>query len=90
MALNIKDAETERLASEVAKLAGESKTRAVKVALAERKARLALRVSRRDRVAELRRFLAQEVWPNVPRRVLGRRVSRREREAILGYRGAGV
>ena len=90
MALNIKDAETERLASEVAKLAGESKTRAVKVALAERKARLALRVARRDRVAELRRFLAQEVWPNVPRRVLGRRVSRREREAILGYRGAGV
>jgi antitoxin VapB len=90
MALNIKDAETERLASEVARLAGESKTRAVKVALAERKARLALRVTRRDRVAELRRFLAQEVWPNVPRRVLGRRVSRREREAILGYRGAGV
>jgi antitoxin VapB len=90
MALNIKDAETERLASEVARLAGESKTRAVKVALAERKARLALRVSRRDRVAELRRFLAQEVWPSVPRRVLGRRVSRREREAILGYRGAGV
>lgn len=90
MALNIKDAETERLAAEVARLAGESKTRAVKVALAERKARLALRVARRDRVAELRRFLAQEVWPSVPRRVLGRPVSRREREAILGYRGAGV
>ncbi len=90
MALNIKDAETERLAAEVARLAGESKTRAVKIALAERKARLALRVAQRDRVAELRRFLVQEAWPSVPRRVLGRRVSRREREAILGYRGAGV
>jgi antitoxin VapB len=90
MALNIKDPETERLAGEVARLTGESKTRAVKIALAERKARLALRVARRDRVAELRRFLAQEVWPTVPRRALGRPVSRREREAILGYRGTGV
>jgi uncharacterized protein with PIN domain len=33
MALNIKDRETEKLAAEVAAMAGESKTRAVKVAL---------------------------------------------------------
>ena len=37
MALNIKDPETERLASEVAKLAGETKTQAVRTALTERK-----------------------------------------------------
>lgn len=90
MALNIKDPETEKLAAEVAAITGESKTRAVKVALQERRQRLAVRVVRRDRVEELRRFLAQEVWPQVPRRVLGRRVTRREREAILGYGLEGV
>jgi len=84
MALNIKDRETEKLAADVAVLAGESKTRAVKVALLERKQRLALRVVRRDRAEELRRFLEQEVWPQVLRGVLGKRVTRREREAILG------
>ena len=90
MALNIKDPETERLAAEVAAMAGESKTRAVKVALQERKQRLALRIVRRDPVQNLRHFLEQEVWPHVPRRVLGRRVTRREREAILGYGPEGV
>jgi antitoxin VapB len=90
MALNIKDPETEKLAAEVAAITGESKTRAVKVALQERKQRLAVRVVRRDRAEELRRFLAQEVWPRVPRRVLGKRITRREREAILGYGPEGV
>ena len=42
MALNIKDPETERLASEVASMTGESKTRAIRKALEERKERLAL------------------------------------------------
>lgn len=90
MALNIKDRETEKLAAEVAAMAGESKTRAVRVALLERRQRLALRVVRRDRLADLRRFLEREVWPQVPRGVLGKRVTRSEREAILGYRRAGV
>ena len=90
MALNIKDPETEKLAAEVAAITGESKTRAVKVALQERKQRLAVRVIRRDRAEELRRFLAQEVWPRVPRRVLGKRITRQEREAILGYGPEGV
>ena len=90
MALNIKDRETEKLAADVAALAGESKTRAVKVALLERKQPLALRVVRRDRAEELRRFLEQEVWPQVPRGVLGKRVTRREREAILGYGREGT
>jgi antitoxin VapB len=90
MALNIKDREAEKLAAEVAAMTGESKTRAVKVALQERKQRLALRIVRRDRGQALRRFLEQEVWPQVPRKVLGRRVSRRERDAILGYGPEGV
>ena len=90
MALNIKDREAEKLAAEVAAMTGESKTRAVKVALQERKQRLALRIVRRDRGQALRRFLEHEVWPQVPRKVLGRRVSRRERDAILGYGPEGV
>jgi len=90
MALNIKDAETERLAAEVAALAGETKTRAVKIALSERKERLARRVVRRDRAAELQRFLEDEVWPQVPRDVLGQPVSKAEREEILGYGPDGV
>ena len=90
MALNIKDPETEKLAAEVAAITGESKARAVKVALQERKQRLAVRVVRRDRTEGLRRFLAQEVWPRVPRKALGKRITRREREAILGYGPEGV
>jgi antitoxin VapB len=90
MALNIKDRETEKLAAEVAAMAGESKTRAVRVALEERKQRLTVRAGRRDRSQALQRFLEQEVWPAVPRRILGKQVTRREREAILGYGRAGV
>jgi len=90
MALSIKDPEAERLAAEVAAMTGESKTRAIRVALEERKQRLAMRIVRRDRGQALRRFLAEEVWPKVPAKALGRRVTRREREAILGYGPEGV
>ena len=90
VALNIKDRETERLAAEVAALAGESKTRAVKIALQERKARLAVRGRGHDRRSHLVRFLETEVWPQVPGKVLGRRTSKRERERILGFGPGGV
>ena len=90
MPLNIKDREAERLAAEVAAMTGESKTRAIRTALQERKQRLAMRVVHRDRGQALRRFLEDEVWPQVPSRLRGRRLTRREREAILGYRSEGV
>jgi antitoxin VapB len=90
MALSIKDEEAEQLAGEVARLAGESKTRAVKVALRERRERLQLLRPRLDRHDELRRFLEQEVWSQVPRAVLGQPLSRSEREQILGYGPDGV
>jgi antitoxin VapB len=90
MALNIKNREVERLAADVAKLAGESKTQAIRRALEERKGRLALRVVRKDRRADLLRFLEREVWPVVPRRLRGRRLSRREENVILGYGPRGV
>lgn len=90
MALSIKDPEAERLAAEVAAMTGESKTRAIRVALEERKQRLAMRIFRSDRGQALRRFLAQEVWPRVPAKALGRRVTKREREGILGFGSDGV
>ena len=90
MALNIKDRDTERLAAEVAALAGESKTRAIKIALQERKARLAVRGRAQDRHAHFVRFLETEVWPQVPRKTLGRGTTKREREQIIGFGPEGV
>lgn len=85
MALNIKDPETERLAAEVAAITGESKTRAIRKALQERKERLAYQIAPRERVDDLFGFLEREVWPSVPASVLGKRLTRGEEEAILGY-----
>ncbi len=90
MALNIKDPEAERLAAEVAQLAGESKTRAVRVALAERRDRLSLRRSRPDRARVLRRFLEHEAWPALRAEDEERPLTRGEREEVLGYGPDGV
>jgi antitoxin VapB len=90
MALNIKDAETERLAAEVAALASETKTRAINVALRERLARLTAARTAAGRGQRLRQFLAEEAWPQIPREVLGTALSRTEREEILGYGPEGV
>lgn len=90
MPLNIKNKTVERLVAEVAGMTGESKTEAVRRALEERKARLAYRITGEHRDARLRRFLTNEVWPTVPEDQLGRRLSRTEEEAILGYGPEGV
>jgi antitoxin VapB len=90
VALNIKNDEVERLIEEVVRLSGDTKTAAVKRALAERRERLVLRVANTDRGARLRRFLQREAWPRVPAGELGRRLTREEEEAILGYGDEGV
>jgi antitoxin VapB len=90
MALNIKNAEVERLAAEVAKLTGESKTEAVRKALMERRARLAHRVTDGSGAERTRRFLEREVWSRVPEELVGKAPTRAEREAILGYGPEGV
>ena len=64
MALNIKDPETEQLAAEVAALAGESKTGALRQALRERKQRLSAAALRPSRPAY--RLLEKEIWPSLP------------------------
>lgn len=90
MALNIKNPRVERLATEVATLARESKTEAIGRALEERKARLATHVVRRNRRAEFLVFLRREVWPKVPRNQRRRRLTRKQEDAILGYGPEGV
>jgi antitoxin VapB len=90
MALNIKDPETERLATEVAQLAAETKTRAINVALRERRERLISARVGVDRGARLRRFLTDEAWAQIPAEALDHRMTKAEREEILGYGPEGV
>ncbi len=90
MPLNIKNREVERLVDEVAKIAGESKTEAVRKALEERRERLAFQVPPRNRRAEVMRYLEREVWPKVPPELLGRGLTKEEQEEILGYGPEGV
>ncbi len=89
MALNLKNAHVERLAAEVAKLTGESKTEAIRRALEERHRRLK-RPTVDERRARFLRFLESKVWPSIPRKALGRRLTRKEEDAILGYGPEGV
>jgi antitoxin VapB len=90
MALNIKNAEVERLAAEVARMTGESKTEAIRRALAERRQRLTYRISPGNRETHALRFLEREIWPRIPAEQLGRRLSRSEEDQILGYGPEGV
>jgi antitoxin VapB len=89
MALNIKNSTVERLADEVARLAGETKTEAIRRALEERLARLALR-SGVGRTTRIREFFKSEVWPLVPREQRGRRLTKKQEEAILGFGPDGI
>jgi antitoxin VapB len=90
MALNIKNPEVELLVEEIARMAGETKTEAVRRALEERKARLSFRVADADRAGRLRRFLESEVWPAIPPKQLGRSLTRDEEDELLGYGPEGV
>jgi antitoxin VapB len=91
MALNIKNPEAERLAAEVAALAGETKTQAIAVALRERLERLRAQESREDRAARIRSVLEEEIWALIPPEVLDQPpMTKAEREEILGYGPEGV
>src|SRR5205085_10537414 len=65
MALNIKDPETERLAADVASLAGESKTAAIRQALRERRQRLLLARGGRGGGDRMVDGLQAGLWPKV-------------------------
>lgn len=88
MALNIKNSDVERLAEEVTRLTGETKTEAIRKALDERRRRL-----KGPSVAERRRRvlrLLDRIWSTTPKKELGRRLNRAEEDDILGYGPGGV
>jgi antitoxin VapB len=89
MALNLKNDEVERLASEVARMTGESKTEAIRRALQERQERLKGRSleQRRDRVLK---FLQEKIWATLPEGEWGRRLTHAEEDEILGFGPDGV
>ena len=89
MALNLKNPEVERLAAEVARLTGESKTEAIRKALEERRRRLKA-VAMSGRRSRVLRLLRDRIWPSIPKTQLGRRLTRAEEDAILGYGKEGV
>ena len=89
MALNLKNAEVERLAADVARLTGESKTEAIRRALEERRGRLK-NTSAGGRRARVLKLLEKKVWPSIPKAQLGRRLTREEEDDILGYGPDGV
>jgi Rv0623-like transcription factor. len=90
MGMNIKNVKVERLAEELADITGESKTATILRALEERRERIAREPSGQPQLAQVLDFLEKEIWPNIPRKLLGRRVTKREREQILGYGKGGV
>jgi len=89
MALNIKNPEVEKLAAEAAKLAHESKTEAIRIALQDRVARLKMyrgKATREQRISALLvRFRKQ-----FPRGDFGRTMTKAEQEDVLGFGTDGV
>ncbi|HEY4462288.1 MAG TPA: type II toxin-antitoxin system VapB family antitoxin [Streptosporangiaceae bacterium] len=90
MALNIKDPETERLASQAAALTGDTKTGAIRQALREMIERRAADLEADRREARLRRLLEEEIWPLLPQDQLGKPLSKAEQEELLGIGPDGV
>ena len=93
MALNIKNPEVERLATEVARMAKETKTQAIRRALEERKERkerLQLRGAGQSKRERLEELLRTKIWPQIPPEVRGKKISKEEEEEILGYGPDGV
>jgi antitoxin VapB len=91
--LNIRDKETEALVAQITSLTGETKTEAVRKAASERLERLEAqsRQGRKKMTAEeMRHFMETEIWPLVPDELLGKGITKAEREEILGYGPGGV
>jgi len=88
VALNIKNAEVEHLAEEVARLANSSKTEAIRQALLTLRERLASTSAESNREALLQRFMETRIWPGIPKSA-SRRWTKDEEDAALGYGDAG-
>ena len=83
MALNIKNREVERLAKEVAEMARETKTQAIRTALEERKAKLEAEQPRK-KTRGMREYLEKYIWPTIPAELRGKGISKDEWEDLMG------
>lgn len=90
MDFHIEDTETEKLAAEVAEMTGTAKTDAVREALREKKERLELRSSRKERPRSMQEWLEKEIWPRIPEEERGKPLTKKEVEDILGFGPGGV
>lgn len=90
MPLNIKNAEVEQLADQIARLTGETKTEAIRQALLARRDSLTAKASGLGRGRRLAMFLERRAWPLLRPGAAGKRLSKKERERILGYGPEGV
>lgn len=94
MTLKIEDPETEKLAAEVAGIAGETEAEAVRESLRERRVRLAQprRERRRPRTEKaFHDFMESRIWSQIPDDLLDQPpMTKEEREEILGYGPEGV
>jgi len=90
MSINIKNPEVEDLLNRIVQKTGETKTEAVRVALAERYQRITQQILIPSSAERLRHFLEEEVWPAIPEDVLGKPLSKEEEEQILGFGEFGV
>jgi len=90
MAMSIEDDRVERLAEELSQMTGESKTAVILRALEERRERIAPESRENPRLAQALAFLAKEIWPKIPPTLLGRPMSKIDREQILGYGPDGM
>ena len=88
MALNIKNPEVERLAEELGRATGSSKTEVIRQALREKKQRMQLG-GPAERKERLLRFLETRVWPHL-KAGGSRRWTKAEKERFLGYGKHGV
>ena len=85
MAMNIKNSGVEELATEVAGLAHETKTEAIRQALIKRRTRLHARSGTVGSRKNLHDYLERNVWSIIPPNKLGRVISRKQEDQILGY-----
>ena len=90
MALNIKNQEVDKLVSDLAELTGESKTEVIRRALLEMKVNMSFRVAHLNKSAKIKDFLENAVWQKIPKKLLGKKISRKEEDDILGYGKGGV
>lgn len=82
MGLNIKNREVESLAEEVARATGETKTEAIRIALLERRQRLAM-PSLEERVQRQLEKLERETWSLLSPESRGHSVSKGEYDALF-------